>query len=196
MGNLYREWNKRINLVSRKDIEALYINHILHSLAIARFISFRPGGRILDAGTGGGFPGIPLSVYYPEASFTLVDSTGKKIKAVMAIATKLKLNNVSAIQDRIENVTGIFDFAVTRAVARLNTLYKWLHGKISSRQNHDRPNGIICLKGGDLEDELAELDRDVEIIDIGNYFSESFFETKKIVYIPVDSQRPIVPDKK
>ena len=157
LASMYQYWNERINVISRKDIDQLYVRHVLHSLAIARFIAFLPDARILDIGTGGGFPGIPLAILFPETSFLLVDSIGKKIKVVNEVAAALKLDNVRGAHQRAEKSQGPFDFAVTRAVARAAKIYHWSHQKISTKHLHAIGNGLICLKGGDLEDELKEL---------------------------------------
>ena len=181
--SLYREWNAKVNLISRKDMEQLYLHHVLHSLAIAKFVQFNKGSSILDVGTGGGFPGIPLAIMFPEVKFTLVDSIGKKIRAVEDIAFSLRLANVKAIQSRAEQVRGPFDFAVSRATAPLDRLMFWVSASISKVNQHHIPNGIICLKGGDLDEELALYKDKVHVYDISSYFREPFFQTKKIVYL-------------
>ncbi len=179
------EWNKKINLISRKDNDEIYLRHFLHSLSIAKFISFSSGTHILDIGTGGGFPGIPLAIMYPGAHFTLVDSIGKKIKAVKDIIEKLQLGNVKAIQLRAEDVEEKFEFAVSRAVASLAELYKWTGKNIVRSKNNVISNGIICLKGGELDGELRELGIYADIIPVNRYFSEEYFAEKKIIHIPV-----------
>ncbi|MEQ9290254.1 MAG: 16S rRNA (guanine(527)-N(7))-methyltransferase RsmG [Cyclobacteriaceae bacterium] len=184
MGPLYKEWNARINVVSRKDIDELYIRHVLHSLAIARVVQFRPGSRILDVGTGGGFPGIPLAVMFPDVSFHLVDSIGKKIRVVNNVAESLGLRNVEATKARAEEVDAKYDFVVSRAVTRLKPFYGWVKGKFNKESNHELKNGILYLKGGDLQDELKESKLRYKLYDLPQYFSEEFFETKKLVYVP------------
>ena len=182
--DLYQHWNEAINVVSRKDIDELYIRHVLHSLAIARFIQFLPGSRVMDLGTGGGFPGIPLAIFFPQVQFLLVDSIGKKIKVVEEIAGALDLHNVRAKAARVEQVNEQFDFIVTRAVAKSSKLKTWTRGKLLPKGNHQLPNGIIALKGGDLSAELKEVKaKKIKQVNISSYFQESFFETKKIVYI-------------
>ncbi|MEP7129362.1 MAG: 16S rRNA (guanine(527)-N(7))-methyltransferase RsmG, partial [Chitinophagales bacterium] len=156
---LYHDWNEKINVISRKDIDQLYERHVLHSLAIAKVISFKPGTRILDAGTGGGFPGIPLAVLFPDAHFQLIDATGKKIKVVRAIADAIELKNVNALHARAEELEGRFDFIVSRAVAPLDTLYGWTRHLLSVESKNDRKNGWLILKGGSLEEELQSLKR-------------------------------------
>lgn len=185
MGPLYKEWNARINVVSRKDIDELYIRHVLHSLAIARVVQFRPGSRILDVGTGGGFPGIPLAVMFPDVSFHLVDSIGKKIRVVNNVAESLGLRNVEATKARAEEVDAKYDFVVSRAVTRLKPFYGWVKGKFNKESNHELKNGILYLKGGDLQDELKESKLRYKLYDLPQYFSEEFFETKKLVYVPM-----------
>lgn len=185
LGVLYPEWNAKINLISRTDMENLYERHILHSLAIAKFNKFLPGTKILDVGTGGGFPGIPLAIFFPEVQFTMVDSIGKKIKVVQDIITQLELKNAVAICDRVENVQGEFDYAVSRATAPLNELYRWVFKKISRKQINAIPNGIICLKGGDLKEELRPFKGRTEVVELSDYFKGAFFETKKLVFLTV-----------
>lgn len=184
LGDLYKEWNDKINVISRKDIDTLYERHILHSLAIAKFISLQPNASILDVGTGGGFPGIPLAILFPEVDFTLVDSIGKKIKVVQEVADAIQLKNVSAYHERAEKIKGTFDFVVTRAVARSRMIWVWSHQKLKSKSIHNIDNGIIALKGGNLEDEMKELNRPFQEIKIMDFFSEEFFETKSVIYIP------------
>jgi 16S rRNA (guanine527-N7)-methyltransferase len=182
---LYREWNERINVVSRKDIDNLYINHVLHSLGIAKVQSFNPGAEILDVGTGGGFPGIPLAILFPQTQFHLVDSIGKKIKVVHEIARALGLNNVIGQQIRAEQIQHKYDFIVSRAVTRLNEFYGWVSRKVKAESTHDLDNGILYLKGGDLTEELNELKKPYSLYNLSNYFTEDFFETKKVVYVPI-----------
>jgi 16S rRNA (guanine527-N7)-methyltransferase len=183
--DLYKDWNEKINVISRKDIDNLYINHVLHSLAIAKVVSFKPGSKILDVGTGGGFPGIPLAIMFPETQFHLVDSIGKKIKVVKAVAEALGLKNVKAEQIRAEQIRDEYDFVVSRAVTRLEEFYGWVQKKVKKKSIHDLYNGILYLKGGDLNDELAELKKPHQIFELSNYFKEEFFETKKLVYVPL-----------
>ena len=183
--DLYKDWNEKINVISRKDIDNLYVNHVLHSLSIGKIISFNPGAKILDVGTGGGFPGIPLAILFPETQFHLVDSIGKKITVVKNVAEALNLKNVKAEQVRAEQIKGEYDFIVSRAVTRLKEFYSWVNRKIKKDSMHELFNGILYLKGGDLEEELAELKKPHQIFDISDYFQEEFFETKKIVYLPL-----------
>lgn len=171
-------------MVSRKDIDEIYIRHVLHSMGIAKIQAFLPGSKVLDVGTGGGFPGIPLAILFPETEFTLVDSIGKKIKVVEEVVEELGLQNVKAINDRVENISGEFDFIVSRAVAVMPSFVHWVKGKIAKRSLHERKNGILYLKGGDLSDEL-ELYRTVEVFELSDIFEEEFFDTKKVVYLPM-----------
>jgi 16S rRNA (guanine527-N7)-methyltransferase len=180
---LYKDWNLKINVVSRKDIDELYLRHVLHSLAIAKFIQFKPGSKILDVGTGGGFPGIPLAIMFPEVSFTLVDSIGKKIKVVEEVVEGLGLTNVVAKHQRVEEEKEQFDFVVSRAVAAMPTFMRWIKGRISKKSNHDIRNGVLYLKGGDLEEELKDYTT-IEIYDLKDFYTEEFFDTKKLVYLP------------
>ena len=180
---LYQQWNEQINVISRRDLDNFYERHVLHSLSIARLVSFRAGTRVLDVGTGGGFPGIPLAILFPQTQFRLVDSIGKKIKVVQAVANELELSNVLATQQRAEKVKDTFDFVVTRAVARLGQLHAWTRKKILPVSQHELPNGLLCLKGGELTEELTEAGVPYRLYPIANYFSEDFFETKQIVYV-------------
>ena len=180
---LYSEWNEKINVISRKDIEQLYERHVVHSLAIYKFLPFQPGSKILDIGTGGGFPGIPLAIMMPDVQFHLTDSIGKKIKVVQEVADALGLKNVKAEHVRSEQVKSKYDFVVSRAVAELKMLLAWSNGKVLKDNVNALPNGLICLKGGDLKDELKEVKREKEIYGLSDYFSEEFFETKKLVYV-------------
>ncbi len=185
LGSLYKEWNEKINVISRKDIDNLYINHILHSMAIAKVIQFKPGASILDVGTGGGFPGIPLAILFPETEFHLVDSIGKKITVVKEVASAIGLENMNADQIRAEQVKYKYDFVVSRAVTRMKEFYIWIHQKIKTESIHPLDNGILYLKGGDLEEEMNELKKRYSIYDLTEFFKEEFFETKKIVYLPI-----------
>jgi 16S rRNA (guanine527-N7)-methyltransferase len=182
---LYRNWNEKINVVSRKDIENLYVNHVLHSLGIAKVIDFKSGTDVLDVGTGGGFPGIPLAILFPDTEFHLIDSIGKKITVVNAVAESLGLKNVRAEQIRAEQVRGEYDFIVSRAVTRIREFYFWISKKVKKKSVHELPNGILYLKGGDLEEELAELKKDYKLFNLTEYFQEEFFETKKVLYVPL-----------
>jgi 16S rRNA (guanine527-N7)-methyltransferase len=181
---LYKDWNQKINVVSRKDIDELYLRHVLHSLGIAKIIKLKDGAAVLDVGTGGGFPGIPLAIFFPNVNFTLVDSIGKKIKVVNEVVEGLQLVNVKTINARVEEVPGQFDFIVSRAVAAMPTFVHWVKGKIKKESIHDRRNGILYLKGGDLQEELKDY-KTAEIFDLTSYFNEDFFETKKVVYLPL-----------
>lgn len=182
---LYVEWNAKINVISRKDIDNLYLHHVLHSLSIAKLVSWKEGTSVLDVGTGGGFPGIPLAILFPDVSFHLVDSVGKKIKVVQAIADALELQNVKAQQVRAEQAKGQFDFVVTRAVARLQQLYQWVHKKVKPQSKNELYNGLICLKGGDLHDELKEVSFNYALYPLSEFFEEEYFTTKHLVYIPL-----------
>jgi 16S rRNA (guanine527-N7)-methyltransferase len=184
ISEVYKDWNQKINVVSRKDIDEIYIRHVLHSMGIAKIQAFLPGSKVLDVGTGGGFPGIPLAILFPETEFTLVDSIGKKIKVVEEVVEELGLQNVKAVNDRVENISGEFDFIVSRAVAVMPSFVHWVKGKIAKRSLHERKNGILYLKGGDLSDEL-ELYRTVEVFELSDIFEEEFFDTKKVVYLPM-----------
>ncbi|WP_456441378.1 16S rRNA (guanine(527)-N(7))-methyltransferase RsmG [Psychroserpens sp.] len=181
---LYKDWNLKINVVSRKDIDELYLRHVLHSLGIAKVISFLPNAKILDVGTGGGFPGIPLAILYPETQFHLVDSIAKKLKVVNEVVDRLDLTNVKTSHDRVENINGQFDFIVSRAVAAMPTFVHWVKGKIAKEQKHELKNGILYLKGGDLSEEL-ETYRTATIYNLNDFFSEEFFDTKKVVHLPL-----------
>ncbi|GIV37606.1 MAG: ribosomal RNA small subunit methyltransferase G [Cyclobacteriaceae bacterium] len=180
---LYAEWNNRINVISRKDLPNLYLHHVLHSLGIAKVVAFKAGTKVLDVGTGGGFPGIPLAILFPDVHFHLADSIGKKITVVKAVAAALKLNNVTAEKIRAEEVQGNFDFAVTRAVATLATVYGWVHRKIKPRGHNQLPNGLLFLKGGDLTAEMQELRRPCVVYHLHDYFPLPFFETKKVIMV-------------
>ena len=182
--DLYSFWNAQINVISRKDIDELYERHILHSLGIAKFTSFATGSKVLDVGTGGGFPGIPLAILFPETQFHLVDSIGKKIKVVTEVASALNLENVKASHLRAEQVPDKYDFVVSRAVTRLIDFYPWVRGKFNKVSKNSIPNGILYLKGGDLREEIDESRLKAELHSLSNYFEEEFFETKYVVYIP------------
>lgn len=181
---LYAEWNAKINVVSRKDIEALNVKHVLHSLGIAKVQTFLPSAKVLDVGTGGGFPGIPLAIMFPETEFVLVDSIGKKIKVVQAVADSLNLKNVKAIHGRAEKVNGEFDFIISRAVTRMDDFVLWVKKKIKRKSKHELKNGILYLKGGDLTEELQHFPR-ATLYELSNYFEDPFFETKKVVHVPI-----------
>ncbi len=178
----YREWNAKINVVSRKDFEQLYLRHVLHSLAIARICEFDAGARILDVGCGGGFPSIPLAILFPEAEFTAVDSIGKKITVVCGVAEALELKNITPINCRVEQITSRFDYVVSRAVTDMSTFIGWVWPKIERGQRGGLRNGILYLKGGDLAEELALTRKHWNIYPISDHFDEEFFETKKVVY--------------
>jgi 16S rRNA (guanine527-N7)-methyltransferase len=180
---LYTFWNNQINVISRKDIDQLFERHILHSLGIAKIISFLPGEKVLDVGTGGGFPGIPLAILFPDTQFYLVDSIGKKIKVVQEVATALGLKNVRAAHLRAEQVDEKFDFVISRAVTRLKEFYPWVKSKFNKSAKNTLPSGILYLKGGDLDEEIAESGLKVQQFYLKDYFTEEFFETKQVVYV-------------
>lgn len=182
---LYEDWNSKINVISRKDIENLYTHHVLHSLAIAKLVHFKDGTNIMDVGTGGGFPGIPLAIMFPQCNFVLIDSIGKKIKVATEISQSIGLTNVEAIHCRAEEEKRKFDFVVSRAVMPMPDLVKIVRKNISNEQKNALPNGIICLKGGNLEGELQTFRKVVDVDDLSTFFDEEFFETKKIVYLPI-----------
>lgn len=183
--NLYKEWNDKINVISRKDINELYEHHVLHSLAIAKYISFKDGSRILDVGTGGGFPGIPLAIMYPNCHFKLIDSIRKKTLVATEISKEIGLNNTTIIQENAKDEKQKYDFVVSRAVMNTQDLVKLIKKNVSPKGNNSIPNGLICLKGGDLSQELEPIKRWYELTNISEYFKLSFFETKKILYIPL-----------
>lgn len=182
--SLYKYWNSRINVISRKDIGSLYLKHVLHSLAIAKFIQFNKGTHIIDVGTGGGFPGIPLAILFPDAKFHLIDSIEKKVKVVDAVSNELVLDNVTTQCKRVEDIDDKFDFILTRAVADMSTILKWTVNNISPNSNNLVPNGIIALKGGDLDKELSRVENK-KIVAINDYFDDHYFINKKLVYVPV-----------
>ncbi|WP_025664985.1 16S rRNA (guanine(527)-N(7))-methyltransferase RsmG [Aquimarina megaterium] len=184
LGDLYTEWNAKINVISRKDIESLYERHILHSLGIAKILEFKPGTHVLDVGTGGGFPGIPLAILFPETQFYLVDVIAKKIRVVNEVAKALDLHNIKAEQRRAGTFDSRFDFIVSRAVTNMPDFVKWVRKNIAKKNNHELQNGILYLKGGDLTEELALFPKAIQH-NLSDYFEEEFFETKKVVYLPL-----------
>ena len=181
---LYEDWNSKINVISRKDIDELYTRHVLHSLGIAKIIEFRPGSRIMDVGTGGGFPGIPLAILFPEVDFYLIDVIAKKIRVVNEVAAGLGLKNVKAEQKRAELVKQEFDFIVSRAVTNMPDFVKWVDDKVAKKQNHELANGILYLKGGDLTEELKDFPKATQY-NLSDFFTDEFFETKKVVHLPL-----------
>jgi 16S rRNA (guanine527-N7)-methyltransferase len=184
LGPLYELWNQRINVISRKDIENLYEHHVLHSLALAKVLSLKPGTRVIDAGTGGGFPGIPLAILFPDSQFILVDSIAKKIKVTEAIIGETRLTNCIAKNLRLEDLREKADFVVCRAVTDIPRLFGWISKNISPGGKNELSNGLLALKGGDLEEELLPMGFGVKVFNLKDYFSEEYFETKKVVYIP------------
>ncbi|WP_339848198.1 16S rRNA (guanine(527)-N(7))-methyltransferase RsmG [uncultured Dokdonia sp.] len=182
--DLYHDWNLKINVVSRKDIDEIYLRHVLHSLGIAKVQRFNPGSKILDVGTGGGFPGVPLAILHPEVSFHLVDSIGKKIKVVNEVVEGLGITNVKTTNDRVETVKDQYDFVVSRAVAQMETFVHWVKGRVAKKSNHELKNGILYLKGGDLTEELQKYTT-TTIYELPSFFEEEFFETKKVVHLPM-----------
>ncbi|SHM77795.1 16S rRNA (guanine(527)-N(7))-methyltransferase RsmG [Flavobacterium saccharophilum] len=184
---LYHDWNEKINVISRKDIDALYTKHILHSLGIAKIMKFEPGATVLDVGTGGGFPGIPLAILFPETRFYLIDVIAKKIKVVQGVVDALELKNVKAEQKRAELVKGDFDFIVSRAVTNMPDFVSWIKDKIKKQHKHTLKNGILYLKGGDLTEELAAFPK-ATLYDLADIFEDEFFETKKVVHLPLKFQ--------
>lgn len=188
LGALYEEWNSKINVVSRKDIEQLYERHILHSMAIAKIIRFKPGTSVLDVGTGGGFPGIPLAILFPETSFLLVDSIAKKIKVVNEVAAALNLHNVQAEHRRVEEVKQRFDFVVSRAVTAFPRFVAMVRTKVASESKNELANGILYLKGGDFEEEISPFGEQARVYDLKNYFEEEFFETKRLIHLTLKNK--------
>jgi len=185
LGELYRTWNERINVVSRKDIDNLYMHHVLHSLSIAKYVQFKAGTRVLDFGTGGGFPGIPLAIVFPECRFKLIDRTAKKIRVTQEIAAAIGLTNATAEQKAGEEERGEYDFVVSRAVMPLPDLMKIVKKNISPEQRNALPNGLICLKGGNLDSETRTVKKVVDITPVGNWFEDEWFEEKNVVYVPM-----------
>lgn len=188
LGSLYEEWNSKINVISRKDIEQLYERHILHSLSIGKIIQFKPGTTVLDMGTGGGFPGIPLAILFPETSFLLVDSIAKKIRVVNEVASALNLQNVKAEHLRVEDVKQKFDFVVSRAVTAFPRFVSMVRTKVANKGINELPNGILYLKGGDFEDEITPFKDHVQIYDLQNYFQEEFFKTKRLIHLTLKNK--------
>lgn len=184
LSSLYKDWNLKINVVSRKDIDELYLRHVLHSLGIAKVQSFQAGASILDIGTGGGFPGIPLAILFPEVHFHLVDSIGKKIKVVEEVRDGLGLQNVTVTNARAETITGQYDFIVSRAVAQMETFVRWVRDRVAKKSTHELKNGILYLKGGDLTEELQAFPK-ATLYSLTDYFKEDFFETKSVVHLPL-----------
>ncbi len=181
---LYNDWNSKINVISRKDIDELYLRHVLHSLGIAKVINFAPGSSILDVGTGGGFPGVPLAILFPECQFHLVDSINKKLKVINAVAEDLQLTNIRTTHSRVEAIDETYDFIVSRAVTTMPEFTTWIKGKVAKTQKNDLKNGILYLKGGDLTEELKQY-KTVKAFLLSDYFEEAFFETKKVIYLPL-----------
>lgn len=188
LGSLYEEWNAQINVISRKDIEQLYERHVLHSLAIAKIIRFKPGTTVLDVGTGGGFPGIPLAILFPETSFMLIDSIGKKIKVVNEVASALGLSNVNGQHIRVEEVKQKFDFVISRAVTAFPRFVSMVRTKISDQSSNDLPNGILYLKGGDFNEEIEPFGKQIKVYELSSFFQEEFFETKKLIHMTLKNK--------
>ena len=183
MVSIYEFWNKKVNLISRRDLLFFYERHILHSLSICKLLNFRANTKIMDLGTGGGFPGVPLAIMYPDVNFHLVDSINKKTKVLIDIAKELKLNNINVINARAEDINESYDFIVVRAVGRLDKLIKWTDNQLSTVQNNTILNGWLCLKGGDLTDEVSRIKHNISIYNISNFFEEDFFSTKKVIHV-------------
>ncbi len=186
---LYQDWNSKINVISRKDMDEFYVHHVLHSLAIAKVMEFQSGTKVLDIGTGGGFPGIPLAILFPETQFHLVDSIGKKINVVKDVVKQLKLANVEAQQARAEELVRKYDFVISRAVTRMANFYPWVKNKIRKEDFNEFQNGILYLKGGEVDEEMEELDKSYVVYHLDDYFKEDFFKTKKVIYIPWEDKR-------
>jgi 16S rRNA (guanine527-N7)-methyltransferase len=189
LGELYADWNSKINVISRKDMEHFYVHHVLHSLGIAKVMEFQPETRVLDIGTGGGFPGIPLAILFPETHFHLVDSIGKKISVVKDVVKQLKLTNVEAQQARAEELVRKYDFVISRAVTRMANFYPWVKDTIRKEDFNEFQNGILYLKGGDVDEEMDELDKSYVVYHLDDYFKEDYFETKKVIYLPWEDKR-------
>ena len=188
LASLYEEWNAKINVISRKDIGQIYERHVLHSLAIAKIIRFKPGTTVLDVGTGGGFPGIPLAIFFPERSFMLIDAIGKKIKVVNEVASVLNLTNVKAEHLRVEDLKQQFDFVVSRAVTAFPQFVAMVRNKVSGKNQNDLPNGILYLKGGDFDDEIKPFGKSAQIFELKDFFQEEFFETKKLIHLALKNK--------
>lgn len=186
---LYEDWNSKINVISRKDMEHFYVHHVLHSLGIVKVMPFEPDTKILDIGTGGGFPGIPLAIMFPETHFHLVDSIGKKITVVKDVVKQLGLTNVEAQQARVEELVRKYDFVISRAVTRMANFYPWVKNKIRKEDVSEFVNGILYLKGGEVDEEMEELDKSYVVYHMEDYFKEAYFETKKVIYIPWEEKR-------
>lgn len=187
--DLYADWNEKINVISRKDVDHFYERHVLHAMSIAKVMQFEPGTKVLDIGTGGGFPGIPLAILFPDTHFHLVDSIGKKISVVKDVVKKLKLSNVEAQQVRAESLVRKYDFIVSRAVTRFANFLPWVKGKFKKEDFNEFPNGIFLLKGGDIDEEMEEREVSYVTYHLDDYFAEEFFETKKIVFVPWEGKR-------
>jgi len=185
MSDLYMEWNKTINVIPRNEVESLYEKHVLHSLSIAKIIRFGPGSRILDVGTGGGFPGIPLAVFFPKCSFVLIDPIGNRIKVVQSVADELKLKNVTVIRSKVEDFSEEFDFVASRAVTVFPAFVELVKKNISVKSRNTIANGIIYLKGGSFEEEIVNFQDLIKVYEISNFFKEPYFETKKVIYLPI-----------
>jgi 16S rRNA (guanine527-N7)-methyltransferase len=189
LGELYDDWNSKINVISRKDMEQFYVHHVLHSLGIAKVMEFQPETKVLDIGTGGGFPGIPLAILFPDTHFHLVDSIGKKISVVKDVVKQLKLTNVEAQKARAEELVRKYDFIISRAVTRMANFYPWVKNKIRTEDFNEFQNGILYLKGGEVDEEMEELDKSYVVYHLDDYFQEVYFETKKVIYLPWEDKR-------